>query len=337
MNIISYQSLSNYNTFKINAKAKQFVNIQTETDLIKLLNQKETKNIKITILGGGSNILLTKNIEGLVIHNQIKGIKVINSNTKYVFIEVGAGVVWDKLVQWSTDEKLFGLENLSLIPGYVGASPIQNIGAYGVELKDVFEELRAINLTTKQIKVFKKSECEFGYRDSVFKNKLKEKYLISKITIKLSKNQILTTSYKGLKQKIKSYKKEELTSELIREKIIEIRNTKLPNPKNIGNAGSFFKNPIISKELLNSIQIKYPKVPFFQNNESFKISAGWLIEKLNWRGYREKKCGVSSKHALVIVNYGNATGKDILILSKKIKDNVQKKFNIKLEEEVSIL
>ena len=337
MNIISQKSLLEHNTFNINVKANKYVNIKTETDLIKLLNQKQFKKIKKTIIGGGSNILLTKDIKGLVIHNQIQGIKILKSNIKSVIIEVGAGVIWDNLVSWSTKLQLYGIENLSLIPGSVGASPIQNIGAYGVELKDVFKELRAINLKTNKLRVFKKSECEFGYRNSIFKNELKEKYVISKIIIQLSKKQIVNTTYYGLENKLKKFTKKELTSELIRSKIIEIRNAKLPDPKIIGNAGSFFKNPTINKELLTNLQHDHPEIPFFENKIGIKVPAGWLIEKLKWRGHQEKNCGVSKKHALVIVNYGKATGKEILKLSNKIKKNVYKEFKINLEEEVSIL
>ena len=335
MNIINSQSLLNYNTFKIDAKAELFITINNKSDILAILEDDKLYKKQKFILGGGSNILLTNNISGLVIYNQIKGIKIIRENKKITEIEVGAGEIWDDFVFWSTQKKLYGVENLSLIPGSVGAAPIQNIGAYGSEIKDVFLKLEAINLKTKEIKIFNKMECEFGYRDSIFK-KWKNKFIITKVFFQLAKNQKTNTNYKSLKRELEKLKLKNPTSQEIRNIIINIRNSKLPNPKKIGNAGSFFKNPIIQKNKLHTLQKVYPDIPFFKKKE-IKIPAAWLIEHSNWKGYKNSTCGVYDKHALVIINHNQATGQEILILANKIKQSVYKKFNITLEEEVLII
>ena len=337
MNIINSQSLLNYNTFKVDVSAEFFKTITSKDELIQLLSDKRFLKKNKFILGGGSNILFTQNINGLVIQNQLKGIQIINENKNTIEVEIGSGEDWDKLVAWSTKNNYYGLENLSLIPGSVGAAPIQNIGAYGTEIKDVFQELKAINLQTKKTQIFKKKDCQFGYRDSVFKKKLKGKFIITTITIKLSKINTLNLSYRAIKKETEKLNNSQLNSKDIRKIIIGIRKQKLPDPKHIGNAGSFFKNPIVDLDTLNKIKQNYPEVPAFQNNKQIKIPAGWLIEQLNWKGYKKKNCGVYNKHSLVLINYGNACGKDIVNLSQKIKQDVNQKFNIKLEEEVSIL
>ena len=336
MNIINSKSLLNYNSFKINATASLFATVKNKKDILELLsNPKINKKPKL-ILGEGSNILITKNITGLVIHNKIKGIKIIKEDKKSSIIEVGAGENWDDFVKWSTQHKFYGIENLSLIPGSVGAAPIQNIGAYGVELKDVFIKLEAIDLTDLKTQTFNKSDCLFGYRESIFKNQLKNKLIITKVFIKLNKTKKINVTYHILKEKIKQLDFKKLDSQKIREIIIEIRNSKLPNPKKIGNAGSFFKNPIINQKQLIELQKEYPEIPFFKK-EKIKIPAAWLIEKLNWKGYQEESCGVYEKHALILINHNKATGEEIANLSKNIKQSVYKKFNIILEEEVCIL
>ena len=337
MNIVNSKSLVKYNTFKVNVTADFFANIQNEEEILALLNNQKFHHQEKLILGGGSNILFTKNISGLVIHNNIKGIKIQKETNDSVLLEIGAGELWDKLVQWTTENGLYGLENLSLIPGYVGAAPIQNIGAYGVELKDVFQKLTAINIKNRKTYIFNKSDCLFGYRNSIFKNELKNQFIITKIQIKLSKKHALNLSYKGLMKHIEKLHVSKLTNKDIRKIIIKIRNSKLPNPDAIGNAGSFFKNPIITKKLLHQLQNKYPEIPFFNSDKQIKIPAGWLIEKLNWKGYQNDTCGVYKKHSLVLVNYGNSTGNEIMMLARKIKEDVHENFNILLEEEVSIL
>ena len=336
MNIINSKSLLNYNTFKIDVSADLFTEVKSQQDIIEILKNKALKKKKIMILGGGSNILFTKNFAGLVIHNQIKGIQIIEENKETVIVEVGSGEEWDNFVNWSTKNNFYGIENLSLIPGSVGAAPIQNIGAYGTELKNVFLKLEAINLKTKEIIIFKKNECEFGYRDSIFKKKIKNKFIITKVWFQLSKIQNINTNYKALKTEIERLKLKNPTSQEIRSIIIDIRNSKLPNPREIGNAGSFFKNPIIQKQQLHTLQQTYPNIPFFKKTE-IKIPAAWLIENSNWKGYKNSTCGVYEKHALVIINHNKANGQDILMLTNKIKQSVYQKFNITLEEEVLII
>ena len=333
MNIINSHSLLNYNTFKIDVAAKFFTTIYTEDDLYKLLIYKETKKEEKFVLGGGSNILLTQNMNKLVIYNQIKGIKVIQENDKKITIEVGGGEKWDDVVSWSTNRNLYGIENLSLIPGSMGAAPIQNIGAYGCEIRDTFKQLEAIHLETHEKIIFTQSDCQFGYRDSIFKNKLRNQFIITKVQLELMKIKKINIEYKGIKDKIKD---RNINSNNIRETIISIRKNKLPNYLQLGNAGSFFKNPLINSIQLKKIQERYPNIPFYQAN-SIKIPAAWLIEKLNWKGYKENTCGVYQKHALILINHNYATGKEIQNLAKKIKKSVYNEFNIKLEEEVSII
>ena len=333
MNIINSQSLLHYNTFKVNVFAELFKTIKSENSLIQLLSDKRVIKKNKFILGGGSNILLTKNITGLVIHNQIKGINIVKEDEKSVEVAIGSGEIWDNLVAWSTKNKYYGIENLSLIPGSVGAAPIQNIGAYGCELKDTFVKLEAINVDTLEKVVFNKTDCKFGYRDSVFKNKFKNKFIITKVYLQLEKKKTLNLNYERLKEKIDPHK---MNNEDIRNIIIRIRTEKLPNPKNIGNAGSFFKNPIINENDLNRLREEYPTIPCFRG-EYIKLPAAWLIEKLNWKGYKEQTCGVYDQHSLIIINHNNATGKEIVNLANKIKNNVYQKFNILLEEEVLII
>ena len=336
MNIINYKSLIQHNTFNIDIKARQFVKIQSEDDILNLLNYKYVDKKHKLVLGGGSNILFTKDLDGLVIHNTIKGINIIKEYKHNSIVELGAGEIWHDVVIWSINKGLYGLENLALIPGYVGAAPIQNIGAYGVELNDTFESLDAIHLTTKEQITFTKSDCKFGYRDSIFKNQYRNEFIITKVRLKLSKNKNINLSYKALEQEVKKLNKNNITCKDISKLVIKIRTKKLPDPKKIGNAGSFFKNPIISKNILYNIQKKYPDIPFYETNE-IKIPAGWLIEKLKWKGYKNKNCGVYSKQALVLINHSNSTGKEIQNLANKIKQEVFQTFNIKLEEEVLIL
>ena len=336
MNILNSKSLINYNTFKVPANAQFFINVKSENEIIELLKEKKFKKYNKFILGGGSNILLTKDITGLVIHNQIKGINIIKETKNEIVIEIGAGEIWDQVVQWSVEKNLYGIENLSLIPGYAGAAPIQNIGAYGAELRDVFLELEAINIDTTENIKFNKADCQFGYRNSIFKKDLKGKFIITKLKLVLSKKQKVNISYNGLYEEFKNTNRKDLSCKKIREKVIEIRKNKLPDPEKIGNAGSFFKNPIISQTTLSKLQTSHPKIPFFAKNKEIKIPAAWLIEKCKWKGYIEKTCGVYNKHSLIIINRGNASGQEILKLANKIKKDIYKNFNIQLEEEVNI-
>ena len=333
MNIVNSQSLLNYNTFKIDVIAELFKSVKSEKDVLELLqNERVIKKNKF-ILGGGSNILFTKNINGLVIHNQIKGVNIIKETKKNVEIEIGGGEIWDDLVAWTTKNQYYGIENLSLIPGSVGAAPIQNIGAYGCELQDCFTKLEAIHLNTRKKNIFTKSDCNFGYRNSIFKNELKNQFIITKVYLNLKKEKKLNLSYNGLIDKIK---KKKVSIEDVRNAIIEIRKSKLPNPNQLGNAGSFFKNPIISEAHLKQIKREHPKIPYFKK-DVIKVPAAWLIEKLKWKGHQEKRCGVYNNHALIIINHNQATGKEITDLAKNIKQDVYKNFNIILEEEISII
>ena len=337
MKIVNSKSLIKYNTFNVNAQAEFFSGIKNDEELRELLNHIKFKNINKFILGGGSNILITKNITGLVIHNQIKGCYIIQDSPDYVIVEIGAGETWHHIVEWSTNHNLYGIENLSLIPGYVGATPIQNIGAYGSELKDVFVSLDAIDLFNQEKLILNKKDCKFSYRDSIFKNKYKNQFIITKVRLKLSKNNSnINLSYKTLAEKVSRLDKKILSSRDISNLIIQIRQSKLPNPNHIGNAGSFFKNPTVTQQELNDLQDKHKDIPYFQK-DNIKIPAGWLIEQLNWKGYRNKSCGVYEHQALVLINHNKATGNEIKELANTIKQHVNTKFNINLEEEVSII
>ncbi|WP_457619284.1 UDP-N-acetylmuramate dehydrogenase [Lutibacter sp.] len=326
-------SLKKYNTFGIDVYAKQFVSINSVKELVEIIGL----NSDIFLLGGGSNMLLTSDIEKLVIYLNLKGIIVNDTEKDVVYVTAEAGENWHEFVLWCISQNYGGLENLSLIPGNVGTSPIQNIGAYGVEIKDTFYQLEALEIETGKTKIFTKDECNFGYRNSIFKNELRGKYIIVNVTFKLTKNNHkLTTSYGAISSYLKS--KETPTIKDISDAVIAIRQSKLPNPKEIGNSGSFFKNPIISKIHFKTLKENYPKVPhYIINDNEIKIPAGWLIEQCGFKGQRFGDTGVHSKQALVLVNYGNATGKEILSLAKKIQQKVKKTFNIEIEIEVNVI
>ncbi|AMC10351.1 UDP-N-acetylenolpyruvoylglucosamine reductase [Lutibacter profundi] len=333
MNIQHNISLKEYNTFGIDVYAKQFIAINSVKKLVEIINL----NNDIFLLGGGSNMLLTSDIEKLVIHLNLKGIIVNDTEKDIVYVTAEAGENWNEFVLWCISQNYGGLENLSLIPGNVGTSPIQNIGAYGVEIKDTFYQLEALEIKTGKTKIFTKDECNFGYRNSIFKNELKGKYIIVNVTFKLTKNNhILNTSYGAISAIIQN--KKTPTIKDVSDAVIAIRQSKLPNPKEIGNSGSFFKNPVISKKHFNILKENYPKIPhYIVNNNEIKIPAGWLIEQCGFKGKRFGDAGVHSKQALVLVNYGNATGKEILSLSKKIQQKVTEIFNIEIEIEVNVI
>jgi len=337
LNITYNKSLKNYNTFGIDVKAKEFLEINTEEELIKVLAVYKDK--PIFIMSGGSNMLLTKNIDALVLHIAIKGIVTNPQLDHSVLISANAGENWHDFVQFCISSDFGGLENLSLIPGYVGSAPIQNIGAYGVELKDNFISCEAIHITTGKKRIFDKKECNFGYRNSIFKNELKGKYIITKATFGLSsKKHVLNKSYGAIENELLERKIINPTIKDISEAVIRIRKSKLPDPSEIGNSGSFFKNPVISTNDFNKIQKSYPDIPHYKvDNSSTKIPAGWLIEQCGFKGKRWGDAGVHSKQALVLVNYNNATGQEILNLSKKIQKTVHEKFNVALETEVNII
>lgn len=326
-------SLKNYNSFRVNHKANFFLKIENDKSLIDFLSDKKFKNEKKLIIGGGSNILFTKDYEGVILYNCIKGIHILEENDNHIKLKVGSGENWDDFVKFCVNKNWYGIENLSLIPGSVGAAPIQNIGAYGVEIKDYIYDVNGIDLKNNLKKTYTNKSCDFEYRDSIFKRELKNNFFVTEVTFILNKNKKFTLDYSELK----NINGQNLTIQNVRDKIIEIRNSKLPDPKLLANAGSFFKNPVINIKIAKNIKEKYNDFKYYQINESMvKISAAWLIEKSGWKGHKEKNIGVYNKHALVLVNYSSENGKDIKILSKKIKESVLEKFNVTLEKEVNI-
>lgn len=332
------QSLKNYNTFGINAQATAFVTITSVNQLKNVITANNNK-LPLFILSGGSNMLLTKNIDALVLHIDTKGVEIINENDHFVWIEAQAGEVWHEFVLQTIDKNLGGLENLSLIPGKVGSSPIQNIGAYGVEIKDTMHSLTALNLETLETETFLNADCEFGYRESVFKSKLKDKYIITSVTFKLKKApHELHTTYGAIQQELDLKGISTPTIKDVSNAVIAIRQSKLPNPKEIGNSGSFFKNPVISVDLYNELIKKNANIPHYPvNNLQVKVPAGWLIEQAGLKGYRNGDAGVHTKQALVLVNYGNATGQELINLAKYVQETVFNKFGIEITPEVNIL
>jgi len=333
--LLRNQSLKQYNTFGIDVKAAYFARLTSVTQLAGLLEENKKD---IFILGGGSNLLLTKKVNALVLKNEIKGIKVVRNFKKSVHVAVGGGENWHQFVLWTIKKGLGGIENLSLIPGTVGASPIQNIGAYGVELKSVFHKLEAVNLKSGKLEVFKKEDCNFGYRDSVFKRKLKGKYCITKVYFKLSKFPKVNTSYGAISKMLADSKIETPTIKDVSDAVIKIRSSKLPDPTKLGNSGSFFKNPEVSKTKFNKLKKKFPNIVFYNMpNGKIKIPAGWMIEQCGWKGKRIGNTGSHARQSLVLVNYGNAKGIEVKRLAYKIIDSVNLKFGILLTPEVNIL
>ncbi|MDF2157769.1 UDP-N-acetylmuramate dehydrogenase [Algoriphagus sp. CAU 1675] len=337
MNIQENISLQAFNTFGINKNARFFTVCKSIDDLKDSLSFAAKKNLPVLILGGGSNILLTKDLEALVMKNELKGIHKIKEDKEYVWVEVGAGEIWHDWVMTAIENNWAGIENLSLIPGTVGASPMQNIGAYGVEIKEVFEELKALNRKTLEIEKFDAEACQFGYRESVFKNELKDQYIICSVTFRLRKNPIFKTEYGAIQEILEKNKSQKISIKSISDAVIAIRKSKLPNPKEIGNAGSFFKNPTISNKQYERIRSEYPQIPGYPTEEGIKIPAAWLIEQAGWKGKRFGEIGVHEKQPLVLVNYGKGEGKEVKSLSEKIQKSVLEKFGIQLTPEVNFL
>ena len=327
-------SLLPFNTFGIDVKSKKFVSVKSTDELKAVLNQNQEK--QLLILGGGSNLLLTKDFDGLTLRIENRGIEIVQDEQRSAKVKVAAGENWHDFVLWCLDNDLGGIENLALIPGSVGAAPIQNIGAYGVELSQVFESCEALSIETGELKIFNIDECEFGYRNSIFKNSLKEQYIITSVQFNLSKAPHQTnTSYKGLSEKFDG-KSPSIQS--IAQAVVDIRTAKLPDPDQIGNSGSFFKNPVIPSKQFTQLQQQYPEIPHYPDQGGkIKIPAAWLIDSLGYKGYRANDAGVHQKHALVLVNYGNASGAEIQKLAHQIKDKVLENFSINLEFEVNIL
>lgn len=328
-------SLKPFNTFGIDVKSTSFVEVDNIDELKHIL---QNNSEEILILGGGSNMLFTKNFDGLVIKNNIKGIEIISENNQEITLKVGAGEIWHEFVLYCIQNNYAGLENLSLIPGTVGASPMQNIGAYGVEVKDTIFSVEALNKFSLKLESFSNTACEFDYRSSVFKTSLKDKYFITSVNFQLSKKPNINSSYGAINDELKMMNIDNPTIQDISEAVINIRSSKLPNPKEIGNSGSFFKNPVVSISKKNLLLEKYSSMPhYLQNDGTFKIAAGWLIETCGWKGKRIDNYGVHAKQALVLVNYGGATGKQILDLSEEIITSIKNTFDIEIEREVNIV
>lgn len=330
-------SLKKYNTFGIDAKAKFFVEIVSVDDLVRALQLKGYP--KICIISGGSNMLLAKDIDALVLYINIKGIDVIEEDADYVTLKVMAGENWHNMVLWALAHNYGGLENLSLIPGNTGTAPMQNIGAYGVELKDTFESCEAIQIHTHVFRRFTKEDCQFGYRDSFFKNEGKGKFIITSVNLRLTKrNHKLNTSYGAIGTELKKRQIGNPTINDISDVVTAIRKSKLPDPDELGNSGSFFKNPVISRSEFDIFVQTHGDIPFYKVSEdAYKIPAAWLIEQCGFKGKRYGDAGVHRNQALVLVNYGNATGKEIMDLAHKIQKSVLKKFNIRILPEVNII
>jgi len=337
MHIQQNISLKPYNTFGIDAKAKYFVSINSITELKDVLQSKDYPDK--FILGGGSNMLLTKDIDTLVIHLNLKGIEILSEKNDIVLVKANAGENWHEFVLWCLKHNFGGIENLSLIPGNVGSAPIQNIGAYGVELKDVFVSCEAIDVNSLILKTFTNKDCKFDYRESIFKQDVKGKFIITSVTFQLSKeNHKLHTEYGAISSQLKEMNIEKPTIQDVSKAVITIRQSKLPDPKEIGNSGSFFKNPIISTQHYNSLKTIFPEIPsYIISEKEVKVPAGWLIEKAGFKGKTFGNYGVHKHQALVLVNYGGATGKDILKLAKLIQKTVKQIFNIEIETEVNII
>ena len=338
MKIIENYSLKSLNTFGVDVKTRYIAEIFSDNDLFKLLEDKEFESVRKFILGGGSNILFTKDFEGLVIKNSIPGINIIDEDDESIIIETGAGVNWDDFVSYCVEKKWCGVENLSLIPGTVGAAPIQNIGAYGQELKNVLYNLEGIFIETGEKKIFNNYECKFSYRESIFKNEFKNKFVITRVGFKLSKKPEVNISYPSIREELNNRKISDPKIRDLRKIVVDIRNSKLPDPKIIGNAGSFFKNPVVRNDKFKMLKEKYPDLNSYPvDDDHVKLSAAALIEKCGWKGKRIGNCGSYEKQPLVIVNYGEATAGEILELANNIRSSVEENFEVTLQQEVNLV
>lgn len=331
-------SLRSFNTFGIDVRAKGFASFTSVDELTEILSGGASQRASVLILGGGSNILFTRDYNGIVLKNEMEGIEVMSEDEDAVYIRCGGGVNWHRFVLYCMEQGYAGVENLSLIPGSVGAAPMQNIGAYGMEVKDVFFSLDAWHIKDQAVQTFYREDCAFGYRESIFKRKYKDGFVILNVTCKLSKTPVFHTSYGAIQQELDAMKVEELSIQAVSQAVINIRTSKLPDWKKLGNAGSFFKNPQIPSAQFQSLRNAFPGIVGFPVNDgSTKLAAGWLIEQCGWKGYRKGDAGCYAKQALVLVNYGSATGSEIFDLSEKIITSVKRKFNVLLEREVNIV
>ena len=326
-------SLLPYNTFGIDVCADRFIEYSSEDELLQVLPQ--IAQCRYLHIGGGSNLLFTGHFNGIILHSAIKGIEVVDDTTDYRFIRVGAAEVWDDVVAYCVANGFSGLENLSLIPGEVGASAVQNIGAYGVEVKDVIQKVETIDLTTGEQRMFTVDQCRYGYRQSIFKQELKDRYAVTYVTYRLNKVFTPHLDYGNIRQELAN--KDVVTPSMVRDAIIRIRQSKLPDPKVQGNAGSFFKNPVVGREVFEKLHPLYPSMPYYEVEDGVKIPAGWLIDQCGWKGKNMGRAGVNPLQALVLVNLGGATGEDVLQLCNTICEDVFQKFGIRIEPEVNII
>ena len=331
------KDLKAFNTFGIEATAPLFCEIHTTEELQFLFRREDLRHMPLLIIGGGSNILFTKDPEGLVVLNKIEGTEVLKEDEEHVWLKAGAGVVWHQLVLYTISKGWGGLENLSLIPGTTGAAPMQNIGAYGAEIKDTFQELEAVKRADGSLHCFSNEECGFGYRSSVFKTTEKDKFVIATVSFKLRKQPEFNISYGAIAETLEVAGITQPGLKEISDAVIHIRQSKLPDPKAIGNAGSFFKNPVISEDHFRSLQQEFPAIPSYPQPDGIKVPAGWLIEQAGWKGYKRGNVGVHEKQALVLVNYGGAKGAELQKLSEEIQASVLEKYGIELEAEVNFV
>jgi UDP-N-acetylmuramate dehydrogenase len=336
MKITQHASLLPYNTFGINVTADYLIEYESATDLQSVLRSEIVQNNRILHIGGGSNLLFLADYNGVILHSEIKFIKKVSEDENAVFLEVGSSVNWDDFVGYCVSNNLGGVENLSLIPGETGASAVQNIGAYGVEVREVIVEVNAVEVETACLRTFNNEDCKYGYRDSIFKNELKGNYIITSILFRLEKKPVFRLHYQHLEEEV--LKTGVINLQNIRKTIIRIRETKLPDPKITGNAGSFFMNPVISKEHFLTLQALYPQMPHYYDSElKEKIPAGWLIDQCGWKGKHIGNAGVHANQALVLVNLGGATGQEIAYLANQIQLSVKEKFGIDLKPEVNFI
>lgn len=327
-----------FNTFGIAAQARYFASFSSADELQELLKSPPQQGLSHMILGGGSNVLFTRDFDGIILKNEMKGISVVGEDDNYIYVKAGAGETWHNFVMDCIRNNRAGLENLSLIPGNVGASPMQNIGAYGVEIKDTFHELEAYHLHDHTVVKFNNADCQFGYRESVFKRQYKGQFAILSVTYRLSKHPKLNTSYGAIEEELKHMGVQDVNIQAISQAVINIRSSKLPDPAKIGNAGSFFKNPTVDADKHQTLKEAFPDIVAYPvDGGAFKLAAGWMIEQCGWKGFREGDAGVHARQALVLVNYGAATGNEIYHLSQRVLDSVQEKFGVELEREVNII
>lgn len=336
MKIFQNFSLLAYNTFGIDAKADYFIEYDSIDDLQTVLKSEIVTSNRILPIGGGSNLLFMKDFNGVLLHSVIKSIEKVSEDDDFVCLEVGSGVVWDDFVAYCVEKGLGGVENLSLIPGDVGASAVQNIGAYGVEVQDVIAEVNAVEIETSVFRKFSTEDCTYDYRESIFKNELKGKYIITSVVFRLEKHPVFKLNYQHLEEEV--LKNGNVNLQTIRQTIIAVRESKLPDPKVLGNAGSFFMNPVVSKLHFIDLQSNYPTIPHYYISETEeKVPAAWLIDQCGWKGKRIGNAAVHDKQALVLVNNGGATGAEIVYLAEQIQKSVKDKFGIELKPEVNYI